>query len=249
MEVKLKNISNILILTALISFICFDSLAIQNGDTRDSVVSVLGEPNGIIKSGDYEMLSYERGKIEFRDGLVVSVNILSPEELILKKDNAKALAEKKEKEKNEFIKLKHQRGLELREKIQTSTVFPEFAGRRKVEILKNFRSNYPDIDITDLLLPALAEMEKEIEEMEHQNKIVELEQRIDDAKLEELRARWRESAAREDAQDLMRSQFYMQQNYLRYGPYYRQQTDRLSVGYDTPGIRINRARGCNSGVW
>jgi hypothetical protein len=246
MEVKLKSIYKILIVTALLNFSCFESHGIQNGENRDRVISELGAPDGIIKSGDYEMLSYERGKIELRDGLVISVNLLSQEDLIAKKKNDKALSEKKEKEKNEFIKLKHQRGIELREKILTSSVFPEFSGRRKVEILKNFRSNYPDIDITDLLLPALDEMEKEIDEMEQQNKIVELEQRINDAKMEELRARWRESAAREDAQDLMRSQFYMQQHYLRCGPYYQLQTGGLSVGYDTPGIKINRSRGYSS---
>ena len=246
MEAKLKSISKILIMTALVSLSCSESHGIQNGDQRNSVISVLGEPDGIIKSGDYEMLSYERGKIEFRDGMVISANLLSPEELIAKKTKDKALSEKNEKEKNEFIKLKHQRGLELRKKILTSSVFPEFSGRRKVEILKNFRSNYPGIDITDLLLPALTEMEKEIDEMEQQNKIIELKHRINDAKLEALRARWRESAAREDAQDLMRSQFYMQQHYLRCSPYYQLQTDGLSVGYDSPGTKINRSRGYNN---
>ncbi len=243
----MKHFQYISIMIIIVSWFAINSYSIEVGDSREKVISELGDPEGVIKSTDYEMLSYERGKIQLMGGVVTSANIMTAEELISTKENARIIAEKKEEEQEAFIKLNHQRGLDLRERIVTSTVFPEFPGNRKVQILKNFSKNYPEIDITDLLLPALEEMEQEVAETEQQNKIVELEQRVDEAKLEALRARWRESAAREDNQDYLRSQFYLQQSYLRCHPYYRMQTGGFSAGYDTPGIRVNRSGGYGGG--
>lgn len=238
---KLSNFKYFTML--LFSCLSMNSYSIEIGATREMVLSELGTPKGVIKSGNYEMFSYERGKVKLRDGLVTTANIISVKELNLKKEKSALLAKQRAHEKEKFIKSNHQRGLVLREKIATSKVFPEFSGQRKVKILKDFSKTYPDIDIADLLNPAIKEMEQEQVNIDQQNKIAELERKIDDAKMEALRAQWRESAARADAQDLMRSQFYLQQHSINYYPCYHVQNGGLSVGYESPTIRINYSSG------
>jgi hypothetical protein len=53
---------------------------VQIGETTNDVITALGEPKGIIRSGAYQVLIYPRGEIVFRNGHATSVALLTPVE-------------------------------------------------------------------------------------------------------------------------------------------------------------------------
>jgi hypothetical protein len=139
----------------------------------------------------------------------------------------------------------------VKEKIIKSPTFIEASGSSKVEILGSFRRKYPDVDITELLLPAIAkkreeEMEKQAA-VEREKKLSDLEKRIKNAEWDAQQARWSASTARAEAQDALRTRYYWQQyNYRcqsRPQPYSRSQIGGLSIGYESPNIRMNYSSG------
>lgn len=65
---------------------------IGEGDTRASVIDILGEPDGLIGGGDYEMLKYDRGTIELANGQVTSAELISEQEAA-KRKTARLVAE------------------------------------------------------------------------------------------------------------------------------------------------------------
>src|SRR6056297_3008825 len=81
------------------------------GDSKEDVLSALGEPRGRIASGEYELLDYERGRIELQDGKVVSVDLMSPRQLARSKAEAARRREEERRREEQRRRERHRRGL------------------------------------------------------------------------------------------------------------------------------------------
>lgn len=231
-------------------FVGVSASAVEKGDTREAVIAELGQPQGMIKADDYELLTYGRGKVEIRDGVVVSSNLMTAEELTARRRSAAIAAEQARIAASERRERNRQRGLEVKAKMIESPAFLEASGNRRVEILNGFHRQYPSVDITELLLPAMAEkMEEDKErraEAKRKKEIADLEKRVEDAEWEAQQARWDASTARAEVQDALRARYYWQQYNNRYHhphPYYRPRIGGLSIGYESPDIKINYSSG------
>lgn len=55
--------------------------AVKPGDSRQAVVDELGKPMGFIGRGDEEILYYERGTVQLKDGKVLTAELISAEQL------------------------------------------------------------------------------------------------------------------------------------------------------------------------
>jgi hypothetical protein len=55
--------------------------AVKPGDSRQAVTEELGPPQGRIQSGDQEILYYERGTVQFKDGKVVNSELISTDQV------------------------------------------------------------------------------------------------------------------------------------------------------------------------
>lgn len=55
---------------------------IEKGDTRAFVIEMLGEPEGTLGSGSYEMLSFGRGTVELVNGKVTATDLVSEQEAV-----------------------------------------------------------------------------------------------------------------------------------------------------------------------
>lgn len=83
MKRQLRFVAVVLALTLLRA----GAATVQMGDSRASVVAVLGDPKGSLTMGKREILSYERGDVTLVGGKVVEVNLLSDESFAKKRQS------------------------------------------------------------------------------------------------------------------------------------------------------------------
>ncbi len=221
----------------LVAFFAVTSYAqaVGKGDTKASVLAELGNPIESVKSGDYEMLTFERGKVELLQGLVVSSDLISTKEL-----EARKLAQKKSA-KVQGVANKpsgtEKDGIAAKSRLLNSDEYQAMTVSKKVEALKSFNQKHPGVNLTDVLLPLLKELEQNQKEAAKDAKIALLEQQVKDAKLQSVRAYWREQEAREDAENDILEHYQM-----IYPPIYLQRRGYFSIGHDSPGSHFSHPR-------
>jgi len=214
------------------------SCAVETGWTRAEVVEELGRPDGLISSGGYELLSYERGDVELRDGVVVEYELMTPEELFEFKHAEKIRMEEERRRAAKRREERYRRGLELKQQMLNSPSYAEASGTRRVEILRRFHGRYPEVEIEELLLPAIEDKKREQAEAAEERRLAELEERVEKAEWRAQQAEWRASEAKLNAQNAMRWGYWNQGGYYGYGGSYRPRGFGLSVGYESPEVNI-----------
>lgn len=212
--------------------------AVETGWTRAEVVAELGRPDGLISSGGYELLSYERGDVELRDGVVVEFELMTDEELVEFKRAERIRREAERLQAAERRQERYRRGLEVKQQMLNSPVYAEASGTRRVEMLRRFHSRFPEVEIEELLLPAVEDKRREQAEAAEERRLAELEERVEQAEWRAQQAEWRASEAKLNAENAMRWGYWNQGRYYGYGGNYRPRGFGLSVGYESPELNI-----------
>lgn len=167
------------------------------GSTRGEVLAALGEPNGSIDGGSYQLLYYERGKVELVSNVVVKIDLLSEDETVKRR----LLREKQEAEARVAAeKARIQRiaeGTQVRQTKLADASFRAMAAPERLAFWQRFKQLYPEVPLGDEYTLALTETEREYarqrEETERLNSLARLEQRVASA---ERRAAEAEEEAR-----------------------------------------------------
>ncbi len=172
------------------------------GDSEQAVRDALGAPIGYIRSGSYLLLMYDRGKVEFEDGKVVEMNLVSAEEA----RKLKAQREQRRKElaaEREASRAKrHAEGVALKEKTLSDPVFRASSVEHQLAFWKSFRLKHPDVPVDAEYAEALAKRKKQNEELAAQERLLEMEKRVALAEAEA-------EEARRDAEEARRSRRYV----------------------------------------
>lgn len=171
---------------------------IQKGDSAARVQEVLGEPNASLRSGGYEILQYDRGRIELRDGVVTEATLVSEEEAVtLKAERLRAAIDRRERQAvaREQRRLE---GLAERDRTLASADFLAASGARQAEYWETFQKRYPLVPIQPEYAAALAKRDDERKLAEADQRLANMERRLADA---EQQAREAQDAAREAQQD------------------------------------------------
>jgi hypothetical protein len=157
------------------------------------VDQALGEARGYMAYGSTEVLMYERGRVELKDGVVSSVRLISEEELARRKEEQ----ERQRLAEEERRALLYVEGTALRDKKLEDVLFTSAPAAERMAYWRTFRSRYPMVDITEPYALALRELEIDLaskaQEADTQRQIAELERRVSEA---ERRARTAEDEAR-----------------------------------------------------
>jgi hypothetical protein len=155
------------------------------GDSYEQVLSVLGPPQGTIKTDHYALLTYERGKVEFRGGKATLVSLVSPEEAVRRREEqarqeaeARRLAAiQREALRQEGLAVLAERRADPELMAQTPAI--------QVEFWRRFRAKYPDVDCKPEYAAALQQYEAEVAAQERDRQIqadmARLEDRVKDA--------------------------------------------------------------------
>jgi hypothetical protein len=173
---------------------------VEVGDTEAMVREALGPPMEYVRIGEESLLTYDRGKVELRDGKVTAVALVSAEE-------ARAMRLQRKQEQNERTAvLAEQRrerisaGTALKERKLADPAFLAAPGSEQVAFWNGFRQSYPEVDIAAEYAQALARWQQEQDAAEQRERVAALERRVAAA---EQRAREAElTAARAAAEGI-----------------------------------------------
>lgn len=118
---------------------------IRPGDSREQVEAVLGAPSGWIQGGTYQLLLYDRGSVEIRDGAVSKVEIVSAEEHERRlRERAIRAAERRETE--EALRAQRiEKGNALKDRTVADADFLSSPPEAQLRFWSNFKQNYPEV--------------------------------------------------------------------------------------------------------
>ncbi len=177
------------------------------GDSVERARELLGEPDGYIKTGAYELLVYERGRVEVRDGVVSKIKLMSAEEA------AVARAEKeRERQARLAMELKRReqlraRGERIRDEMLMDPAFLAKPAGDQLAFWTTFLKKYPGVEIDPAYRADLiARHTQELKEAATEQRLREMENRV-------AAAEARAARAEQDAADARRRS----NSYVSYG--------------------------------
>jgi hypothetical protein len=185
----MKTIAFLLLLAAPVLAHAAD---IHPGESLADVQAALGIPNGHVQIDNKLTLLYDRGQIEFVDGKVVSMDLLSPKEFDAKQARENASAA-------QIAQLRTQRiaeGQDLKAQKLTDPAFTSTPPAYQLSYWQNFRLLYPEVPCDSEYQFALARQQDQIAKQEHESELALARQR------EELVRQQEQFAAQEREQKL-----------------------------------------------
>jgi hypothetical protein len=223
------------LLTAVASFAA--SQDVKLGDTFASVKAALGEPRGFIKDSTYQLLQYDRGRVELHDGLVSSVNIVSEEEAERMRIKRERFAEERRLAaalRREQLRIE---GLQALEQVRSDPEYDALSAEKQVAFWKSFKKRYPDVPLGEEYASALERHKLELEHQEMEQRIAALESRVREAESRADQAEWETS--RDNSR---RYTFYSAYTYPVYYPRHRRSNKCV------PKSRYTSAAACQPSI-
>jgi len=160
---------------------------IEVGDGIDEVYSVLGQPNGYIRSGSFFLFYYDRGKVELHDEVVTAVELVSAGEV----RDLKAARKRYVEERRDRLRAA---GLALQREKLEDPFFLALPSSEQLSFWRTFRERYPMVSLAPIDLAGVAKQAAGAQrEAELKDELLRAKWRLIDA---EERARAAELAAR-----------------------------------------------------
>jgi len=159
------------------------AFSVEPGDTRESVLVQMGEPQCAHKMEASEWLLYPQGKVWLESNRVTRAELLSPEQFAKKQvlDERARIAEQLRREAQRLERI--EKGTELRARLLKSPDLFLKPAREQLQVWQRFRRDYPEIDVSDPYLAALEAARIERENEERADRIRDLEDRVRQAEL------------------------------------------------------------------
>jgi len=178
----MKAILGILVAISALVVFSSDSTAsggnIAMGDSYQSVISILGRPNGSMEIGGKRVLVYDRGEVILVEGEVVKIDLVSQEAAALEQSRrserrAAAIA------RTTIEDLERQRrGTAVKTAKLGSGYFLAQLAETRLEFWKHFRVQYPRVDVAREIDSALLEISVERSANARDERIYTLEERV-----------------------------------------------------------------------
>lgn len=192
---------NLLICLSLLTASILPSLGaepteLRIGDSPEKVESVLGKPDGYMAMDTLTIYTYELGTIRFKEDKVSSINLITPEELAVKKQ-----------QEAEAVALRTAQGEKIKAAMEADERFAALPAENRAAFWERFRRDYPEVDVYVLYYQAKAEADQiaaaENEKKREQLRIANLELRVQQA----------EEAARQAQQAAATARIFNQTRY------------------------------------
>ena len=170
---------------------------IQIGDTRERVLEVLGQPQGLMQLNDREWLLYPRGQLQLEENRVVRMDIEDPETFALRQERERmetaARQQRRQIERAQRILDGEAERNRLLADIELINASPE----ARYRVWSDFQRTYPEVSAGPHLFQAQAEYQLELERRAKDRRIDELERQVEQVEREARTAREEAREARE----------------------------------------------------
>jgi hypothetical protein len=208
------------------------------GDSRETVQAALGEPRAYIRYHTTELLTFERGQVELKEGRVVRVDLLSAEEAEMLRRQREEEEARRQRAEAELRMQRRVEGERLKAAYLADPGFLLQPASERVNRWQAFRARYPEASLPEDYTVALgeytAELARRAESAERERRLADLEARVRDA---EDRARRAEDDARVARTRSSYVGYYPATYAVGYAsPYYYSGSYR-SAGYPVSAVR------------
>lgn len=168
-------------LILLISCGLWNALAeseIHPGDSREQVISLLGEPQGSVQMETAEWLLYPRGKLRLVEGRVIESSLLSPEAFQEQQEIEQRLQAQKEKRERIERQERIRKGRTVKDRILTDAGYFSKSADERIQIWSTFQQQYPEVDVRSELSLARRDQERDARQAVQSRQISDLEFRV-----------------------------------------------------------------------
>lgn len=214
------------------------------GDPAEKVYSVLGTPRGAVRSGTLELLQFDRGRVEIREGVVTEVDLVSEEEARARQEDRARQAAELQAKREAYREQQLLAGIEARDRANANPEFLASSGSRQLEFWDSFRRRFPGVPVESEYTAALAKRDREAEAAATEKRLAEMERRVADA---EDRAEQAEKDAEDAKRDSRRRQVYYLPPYVNVPYPYGYRTVSNPPGYTPSPIWGNSSYGLTQG--
>lgn len=194
---------------------------VELGMTQEATLEALGKPVGDLILRDKTILLYPQGEITVEDGKVTHIDLMTDEEFDAHQETLRVEREKHLQQKAEAEAAYTAQGEAAKADKLQNAAFGVKPAKERVDYWRNFQRQYPSVDVTEQIEAALADYQKEIQELKDQEKIAALEIRVAQAEKEAAAARLEAEKLRKEAERLRQQQTYGLRYYTDPVPYYR----------------------------
>jgi hypothetical protein len=135
--------------------------AIEEGDSRDTVIESLGKPLGGLTAGGLEVLQYKLGTVELQDGVVVSSDLISQEVFDLRKAAREERIAQEKKRADEARERRIADGTAELKRIEEDKSFAAKPASDRLKYWQDFHRKYPEVNVSAQLSAAQSEVRGE----------------------------------------------------------------------------------------
>ena len=162
-----------------------EAVEVKPGDSLDTVKGILGEPRGSIAAGDYLLLTYDRGRVELDQGVVTSADLMPVEHFQAMQAQDRLAREEARRNTEERRVRLYAEGKTLLEEKRLDPGFQQRPTSDQVAYWRNFRAQYPDVNVDLEYADALGRYQQELAAMERElarsRELRDLEARVAEA--------------------------------------------------------------------
>ncbi len=122
-----------------------DEVAI--GDSEAKVVELLGEAQGKVRSGGVDIMYYERGTVEMKDGKVYRVKLVSEKAATERTAERLRREEARRQAAEEYRQQLIDEGTDEKVRKMVDPAYEELSAQQMVDYWDKFKGDYPDVPI------------------------------------------------------------------------------------------------------
>lgn len=149
--------------------------AVSTGADRDAVIAELGEPAGVIRLPNEELLYFDRGTVRLRDGVVVDVQLVTAEEARRRREAEAAMAARVAASRSAQAARRKAEGEALLRAWMEDPVFRRASLQEQADRWTEFARRYPEVPVAGYLSDVTKRLEEQQVREEQERRIAMLE--------------------------------------------------------------------------
>jgi hypothetical protein len=172
--------------------------SVTTGQSREEVITTLGEPMGTIELREKTLLLYPQGEITLKADQVTEIDLMTQAEFEADQQRLQAEREEWLATQEKLAAARTEEGKTIRAEKMASSTFAAQPPKDKLDYWRSFQARYPEVDVSAPIAEALNSYESELESLLQQQRIADLEARVAQAEKEAVTARLEAEKLRED---------------------------------------------------
>ncbi len=154
---------------------------VHPGASRAEVMAALGQPQGVLQFEHGEWLLYPRGRVQLEKDRVVHVDLEDPRAYLERREAERREAEAAQRRQQVQRALRIERGEAERDRLLADPGLADSTAEVRYRVWSDFQRVYPEVSAEPHLARATTEYRAEMERRQADQRIAELERKVQEA--------------------------------------------------------------------